>query len=119
MDEAEHCDRVAFIDSGKLIRLDSPGALKRADLKEIIIEIFADNWLEAYNVLREEKENFGEISLFGTGIHIRFIGNDIRKIAAYLKNKDIQVKSIRQVAPSLEDVFVSLLQPFKNTEFSS
>lgn len=113
MDEAEHCDRIAFIDSGKLIRLDSPGALKQADLKENIIEIIADDWMKAFNALREKK-SLGEVSLFGTGIHLSFTGHDYNAVKYYLSDKNVGIKSIRPVAPSLEDVFVSLLKPQKN-----
>ena len=116
MDEAEHCDRIAFIDSGKLIRLDSPGALRRADLKEDIIEIIVDDWMEAFNALREKKESFGEVSLFGTGIHLSFTGGDYDIVKSYLTDKNIGIKSIRPVVPSLEDVFVSLLKPQKSEE---
>ncbi|UCC80631.1 MAG: ABC transporter ATP-binding protein [Candidatus Zixiibacteriota bacterium] len=119
MDEAEHCDRIAFIDSGKLIRLDSPGTLKRADLREDIIEIMADDWMKAFNALREKKESFGEVSLFGTRIHLRFTGDDFGDIESYLIGNNIHVESIRPVPPSLEDVFVALLNPYKNTEASS
>lgn len=119
MDEAEHCDRIAFIDSGKLIRLDSPVALKRADLKEDIIEIITDDWMKAFNTLREKKENFGEVSLFGTSIHLRFTGTDFNDIKSFLIGKNIPVKSIRPVPPSLEDVFVALLKPYKNAEVPS
>lgn len=111
MDEAEHCDRIAFIDSGKLIRLDSPAALKQTDLKENIIEIVSDDWMKTFNALREMTKSFGHVSLFGTSIHLGFIGDDYSVVKSYLSDKNIDVKSMRPVVPSLEDVFVSLLKP--------
>ena len=111
MDEAEHCDRIAFIDRGKLIRLDSPTALKQIDLTATIIEIITDDWMRTFNLLRDKKDVFGEVSLFGTKIHLSFAGDDYSRVKAFLNENNIGIKSLRPVVPSLEDVFVSLLKP--------
>jgi len=116
MDEAEHCDRIAFIDSGKLIRLDSPSELKQVDLAANIIEIVTDDWLKAFNVLRANTDSFGQVSLFGTRIHLNFTGDDYSLAAVFLDNNNIHVDSIRRITPSLEDVFVSLLKPRQDAE---
>jgi len=118
MDEAEHCDRIAFIDSGKLVRLDSPNKLKQADIAADIIEITADDWLKAFNVLRANTDSFGQVSLFGTSIHLNFTGDDHNAVTDFLSNNNVHVNSIRRITPSLEDVFVSMLKPRRDVEVS-
>ena len=116
MDEAEHCDRIAFIDSGRLIKLDSPDRLKKTDLAANIIEIQSTDWLRTFNILRKETDRFGEVSLFGTAIHLNFRGTDYGVVADFLKSENVEIESIRQVVPSLEDVFVTLLRPARDVE---
>jgi len=110
MDEAEHCDRIAFIDKGKLIKLDSPSALKRSGANGKLLEIKTNNWQKAFNLLREQKQKFGMVSLFGTDIHISPRGDVAGEVRALLENNDVMINEIREIAPSLEDVFVSLLR---------
>jgi len=111
MDEAEHCDRIAFINTGRLIRLDSPEALKKVDLTGKIVEIETPDWLPAFNLLREKADEWGEVSLFGNKIHLNFRGGDIQVIEQYLKEDNVRIDSLKPVPPSLEDIFVSLLKP--------
>jgi ABC-2 type transport system ATP-binding protein len=116
MDEAEHCDRIAFINSGKLIRLDTPHNLKQIDSTANIIEIEAEDWLRTFNVLRAGAAALGEVSLFGTRIHLNFIGREIKSVEDFLSDNNVDIKSLRPVPPSLEDVFVALLKPQKDQE---
>jgi len=111
MDEAEHCDRIAFINTGRLIRLDSPEALKKVDLAGNIVEIETPDWLRAFNLLREKADEWGEVSLFGNKIHLNFRGGDTQVIGQYLRENDVRIDSLKPVQPSLEDIFVSLLKP--------
>jgi ABC-2 type transport system ATP-binding protein len=118
MDEAEHCDRIAFINSGKLIKLDTPHELKKIDSTSNIIEIEAENWLRAFNILRTGAAALGEVSLFGTRIHLNLIGREIKTVEKFLSDNNVEIKSLRQVPPSLEDVFVALLKPRISEEVS-
>ncbi len=117
MDEAEHCDRIAFIDKGILIKLDTPRALKNLQLSGRIFEIIAAEWLKAFNLLRNERRGFGEVSLFGTKIHLNFIGDDFSAVESLLREKNIPVESARHIPPSLEDVFVALLRPAQISDY--
>jgi len=110
MDEAEHCDRIAFINRGKLIRLDSPTALKHTDSAEKIYEITSENWRTVFDLLRRNRENFGPVSLFGTAVHISMIPDKKDALAAFFARNNISDLSIMEIAPSLEDVFISNLR---------
>jgi ABC-2 type transport system ATP-binding protein len=111
MDEAEHCDRIALIDDGKLIRLDTPSGLKRSAAMGRIYEISVSDWKSGLDFLRREELKFGKSSIFGSKIHLAYPGRDIDQVRSFLTAKGIPEISIREITPSLEDVFVTVLRP--------
>lgn len=110
MDEAEHCHRVAFIDRGRLIKLDSPTALKKEQSTGKIYELIADNWKAVFDLLRKNRDRFGPVSLFGTAIHLGVPERKLSDLSSFLDSAGQSSVSINEVAPSMEDVFVSLLR---------
>ena len=111
MDEAEHCDRIAFIDEGKLIRLDTPSGLKRSAATGRIYEISISDWRYGFDLLRREETRFGKSSIFASKVHLDYIGEDIEQVRYFLTAEGIDEISIREITPSLEDVFVKVLHP--------
>lgn len=111
MDEAEHCDRVAFINRGKLIDLDTPTRLKNAGVRGIVYELAVTDWHRGFDLLRASQDAFGRVSLFGKNIHIDFIGDNIQRVGSFLAKEGIEIISLREISPSLEDAFVALLRP--------
>jgi ABC-2 type transport system ATP-binding protein len=111
MDEAEHCDRVAFINRGRLIDLDTPTNLKNAGVRGIVYEFAVSDWHRGFDLLRSRQDEFGEVSLFGTNIHLDFVGEDIQSVGSFLAREGIKTVSLRKISPSLEDAFVALLRP--------
>jgi len=107
MDEAEHCDRIALINAGKLITIGSPKQLKSNGQK--ILEIDCSNWQSAFEILRKSEGVIGECSLFGTKIHIMPKPYAETEIVKLLSSAGCDLISKREVMPSLEDVFVSFL----------
>lgn len=116
MDEAEHCDRIAFIDRGKLIKLDSPAALKKEGDSENIYELVASDWRIAFDRLRKNRDRFGAVSLFGTNIHLSIPHEKSAEVSSFLTTEGIEFLSFKEIAPSLEDIFVSLLHTDDDTE---
>jgi ABC-2 type transport system ATP-binding protein len=109
-DEAERCDRVAFIDRGKLIRCDSPQKLK-AGLENLSYEVTAPNvravrrWLE-----KQPKQTCGfNVEPAGNVLHL-FTSDDPSVIAKQLETQGLGPIVIREIAPSLEDIFVMLVR---------
>jgi len=109
MDEAEHCDRIAFISNGKLIKTDSPEKLKQASGK--LLEIECKDWLKAIKLLSDHEDDIGESALFGTKIHISANPDYADKVKTLMTSSGCELISIKEVTPSLEDIFVSLLKP--------
>lgn len=111
MDEAEYCDRLALINQGRIIALGTPEELKRTYMPEDVWELEADRLGEALAILRD-MEGVHEVAVFGNALHIMVHrGEDpsslIRRI---LSEQSIQIGRIERIPPSLEDVFVSLIE---------
>ena len=119
LDEAEFCNRIMMIDAGKIIAGGSPGELKTKYLSNPIFEAETGNADAAIKIL----DNIPWIkssAYFGEYIHITLnkdeLNNaDMRKneIMDILGKDNISVKRIERIAPSLEDVFVNLLEKDK------
>ena len=110
LEEAEFCNDLMLIDSGKIIAGGTPKELKTNYLSESIFEIESDNVVNALEILT--KENFTEeTSIFANHIHIIVNKNFKSKnqIVDVLLKKNITTKRIDKIVPTLEDVFVHLL----------
>jgi len=111
MDEAEYCNRLALIYRGEIIASGSPGELKRNYMNGDVLDLSCDQPQEALSVL-EKAPSIKEAALFGGGIHIvadngEAAAADIRK---RLAQSGFTVRRIEKISPSLEDVFVSLIE---------
>ncbi len=111
LEEAEFCNNIMLINAGKLIAGGTSKELKTNYLKNTILEIECEKVVSAMEIL--EKENFvDETSIFGNQIHI--IVNENYKGEEQIKNElnknSISVKRIDKIVPTLEDVFIHLLE---------
>ena len=111
MDEAEYCDRVALIYRGQLIAEGTPEVLKTRLMQEDVLEVACERPQDAM----EEIRNLGgvkEVALFGKNLHV--VADNGRAVAAALNDslprKGFQVERIEKIIPSMEDVFVSLIE---------
>jgi ABC-2 type transport system ATP-binding protein len=109
LDEAERCARVALLHEGRLLALDSPGAL-RAALKGEVIEVVASDRDGATHVL-ERLPGVVDVQLFGERTHVRLEPDsplrDPDRLAVTLKQAAIETESVRRIPTSLEDVFIA------------
>jgi len=111
MDEAQNCDRLAFIYRGDIIAIGTPEGLKAECMKEDVLKISVPNpeeWIEKL----EKLESVKEVALFGTVLH--GIVKDGRQatpaITKLFAQEGIKDYSIEKIKASLEDVFVSLIE---------
>jgi ABC-2 type transport system ATP-binding protein len=110
MDEAEHCDRVGLIYGGRLIALASPVELKQRFAAGTLLEIVAAPVMEALEALAQEPAA-KDVALFGAGLHVLVDDESaIPRLRQALARPGLEVQRIEQVTPSLEDVFVSLIE---------
>jgi ABC-2 type transport system ATP-binding protein len=111
LDEAEHCHRIAIIQAGKLAALGTATELKQVFAERPILEIHASAPVEAMAVL-DGHEAVEKTSLFGTSVHavLKHAGTDPATLASALRARGIDVNSIGTVSPSLEDVFLDVVE---------
>ena len=109
MDEAEHCNRVAFMYRGKLLAFDTPARLKVQYLQGAAWDLDAIPLLEAVDTL-SETEGIAQASLHGDRAHVIVKGTawTPERLQARLAEKGITVQSVETVESTLEDVFTLL-----------
>jgi ABC-2 type transport system ATP-binding protein len=105
LDEAERCDRIAFLHDGRLLALDTPASLQAA-LPGRLLEVRSSDPRAARNLLRASPR-VRRASLFGETVHVVLEAGDsgagLREI---LEGGGLVVQEVRPAAPSLEDVFI-------------
>ena len=110
MEEAEYCHRLALMNRGRLIALDRPATLRRS-LGQPVLELLTDAPPRAVEALRGA-EGVIEVGLFGRTVHV--MPRDAAAVAAalpgMLARAGRQLERLRTIEPSLEDVFVALVQ---------
>jgi ABC-2 type transport system ATP-binding protein len=107
MDEAEYCNRLALIDRGRLVALDTPGELKRGPMGGTLLLVECEPLGEALTVL-EQAPDVLEAAIFSDALHVmvRDPGPALRELPSYLSARGLHCGRIEVIPPSLEDVFV-------------
>ena len=115
MDEAEYCDRLALIYQGRIIAMGTPSELKMETLSQGVFEVECDPLVTALDLLKKEPWT-AEAAVFGDGLHvIGKEGADLeREINILFEKHGVLLKRIGRIRPSLEDVFVSLIEKEDN-----
>jgi ABC-2 type transport system ATP-binding protein len=108
MDEAEHCQNLAFIQHGRIVAQGSPAEIKETKMRGQVLEIDCAQPEAAIPVLRE-MHAFEEVALYGALIHA--VATDVEafkpQIEQKLKKAGVPIRTMDVIAPSLEDVFIS------------
>ena len=108
MDEASLCDRIALIQKGKILKIDSPDAIVKA-YEKTIYEVATN---QMHNLILDLKEFPSQYSVFAFGEFMHYIDKndtfETETLRAYLHKKGHQNISIRKATASIEDVFMDL-----------
>lgn len=109
LDEAERCDRVGLIDQGKMLALGTPGEI-RTLMDGQILSIRSRQARQIVGMLRG-KSFVKTINLFGDTVHLvcRNSTETKKLVIDFLNQENINYEQVREIRPSLEDVFISLL----------
>ncbi|HPF28244.1 MAG TPA: ABC transporter ATP-binding protein [Steroidobacteraceae bacterium] len=107
MEEAEYCDRLALMNRGKLIALDTPARL-RANVREPLLELQTNDGPKTVEALRD-LPGVLEAAMFGRAVHVAVTDRTRaeRSIRSRLTERGLLLQSLQEVAPSLEDTFVA------------
>lgn len=117
MEEAEYCGRLALIYRGAIIALGTPADLKERLMAEQILEVSCDKPQEALEVAAR-MPGARDAALFGKRLHV--VAADALALAPSLKTAlraaGIDVFGSERISPSMEDVFVSLIEASDRAE---
>ncbi len=110
LDEAERCNRVALIDRGKMLACGTPDEVKKL-MRGTILEIRCEQPRRASALLKEKMAGV-TVGLFGDRVHV--VGHEAEERITsaakdLLADAGLAAADIRQIEPTLEDVFVSVL----------
>ncbi|MCK9280357.1 MAG: ABC transporter ATP-binding protein [Melioribacteraceae bacterium] len=109
LEEAEYCNNIILIDSGKLIAEGNPKQLKTKYITDPIFEINCSKPIETMDALSKNK-NVLEVSLFGNSLHALVKDTpDAKEKLIQLIKPVAEIKSIDKIVPTLEDVFIHLV----------
>ncbi|MEW5984773.1 MAG: ABC transporter ATP-binding protein [Acidobacteriota bacterium] len=108
LDEAERCSRVALMNEGRILALDSPGRLRQSFPDEVI-EVMAEPQERALRILRDDAA-VRDVQTFGERLHVRVArgGGEAAMVraASALAGEHVGVTGMRIVPAALEDVFI-------------
>ena len=109
LDEAERCSRVGLMSEGRIMRVNKPERLKE-EMHGEVIEIVCDRVRDAFRMLKGHPD-VSEVQAFGDRLNVIVDGDGKTspRLESLLRSQGISVVTIRTIAPSLENVFISLL----------
>lgn len=102
LEEADSCDRVAFIKAGKLVKNGTPAEMI-ASLGRYIVEIESS---DADTLAKQLAPMLGSSVLDGNVAHFRYPGNDVGRLASLQSEPGIHISALRWRQPNLNDVFL-------------
>jgi ABC-2 type transport system ATP-binding protein len=110
MDEATHCNRLAFIYRGTIIAEGTPQEVKSDLASDTILQIAVDRGEDALAALEDVSE-VQESYMQGSLVHVNLGQRHAEDfdIRAFLTDRGFSVSSIEPVEPTLEDAFVHLV----------
>lgn len=110
MDEAEYCNRVALINRGRLLAMETPLTLKKRNLGGDILVIECDEIRKAILVLHEAP-GVQDVAAFGNSIHVlvESAGTTLPQLSRLLSGHNISVTRLEPVEPTIDDIFVQMV----------
>jgi ABC-2 type transport system ATP-binding protein len=111
MDEAEYCHRLALMHRGRVIALGAPDALKQGLQTHILLRLDTADPLGTMRAL-ENAPGISDVAVFGGGLHVTAddAAAGIARIRGALAAKGIEVRRLEPIQPSMEDVFVAMIE---------
>ena len=111
MDEAEYCHRLALMYRGKVTALGTPSELKQSLGSHHLLLLEVSDIVASMKLL-DSVPGASDVAVFGGGLHVT-VENDqsaIPQIRQVLEQAGIQVPILEPIEPSLEDVFVAMIE---------
>ena len=111
MDEAEYCHRLALMYRGKVIALGPPAELKQGLTGQTLLQLDSTDPLATMRAL-EGLPGVRDVAVFGGGLHVTVddLESGSAKIRHALDSRGIAVQRLERIEPSMEDVFVAMIE---------
>lgn len=112
MDEAVLCDRIALIQNGKILSVDTP----ENTVRKYPTRLYAARSDDMHRLLKEIR-SYPEIAscfTFGESMHFTFRSDDpqnIEKLKAKLNETPHEYLEIKEIQPGIEDYFIQISEP--------
>jgi ABC-2 type transport system ATP-binding protein len=109
LDEAERCTRIGLIHKGNILMIDEPAKVKTA-ITNPMIEISSPYARKARDMV-STIDGVQSVSIYGDRLHVAVRDREvISVIMGVLSSQGIEIQGQREIAPSLEDVFISMVE---------
>ena len=109
LDEAERCTRIGLMYRGRLLMKDEPMAVKKS-LGMPMIELWSDDARTAKGIVKEI-EGVKGVNIYGDRLHVTIEEREkVESIIAQLRHGGMEIKDYREILPSIEDVFISMVE---------
>jgi ABC-2 type transport system ATP-binding protein len=111
MDEAEYCHRLALMYRGKVIALGTPGELKQSLASHYLLRLEVSDIVGSMKIL-EKLGGLHDVAVFGGGLHVTAEEGQrsMPLIRSALEQAGITVSALEPIEPSMEDVFVAMIE---------
>jgi ABC-2 type transport system ATP-binding protein len=115
MDEAEYCHRIALMYGGRIIATGRPAAIRKGFHSQALLRLDTSDPLGTMRAL-EEEPSVVDVAVFGGGLHVTVLdaGAAESRIRSVLNERKISVRRLESIEPSMEDVFVALVEAEEN-----
>lgn len=120
LDEAERCARVGLLDRGRFLTVGTPAEVK-GQVRGRIYEVVTPSPRRARAVMSERGfSGLLEMQAQGDRLHLRLSeepdarGGEAAALKRFFEDADVAVSSVREMSPTLENVFVSLINEERN-----
>ncbi len=116
LDEAEYCNRLAFMSNSKLVAQGTPNEIKAQHTGELF-ELKTDTPQEAFNALQAELDPW-RITIFGRALHILLDDpkHDAENVKSILKKASLNFEDLHTIPFSLEDAFINIVDGHQSGE---
>lgn len=111
LDEAEGCDRVGLMVDGRLVALDTPAALKTTHVPGAMRAIRGPD-LSALEAHVRARTGVIDVQPFGRALHVRTVSDSAADELTQWLRDAVPTAECRMIEPSLEDVFLQVVQTF-------
>jgi ABC-2 type transport system ATP-binding protein len=109
LDEAERCTRVGLMHEGRLLVLDEPSSIRKS-LVMPVFEVLTNASRRAGELLAGSS-GVNAVSVYGDRVHVALVQREqLDEVMRLLRSEGIDVSGSREVLPSLEDVFISMVK---------